>query len=270
MSVYVSETNHVVTDESAWDLRNSLPKLGSGVSRTVYDLGDGTVLKLQTGRFGGAGGNLEEWETWQRVKDSEFAHCFAECIAIGTDGAWMIQRAISEIFGFDQKSEWYEWWKTQGCEAAYFANVGDIHPNNCGYDRNGNVLIIDYAWSGFMDVSSVVMTDCSCCYPERSETPEPCACGEHECSECFPSGDPCGPLEGCNERDCEQCGPGTRNYHTAIAYVLSLACCARCYVSPIHWDLAVRNAKLEQGGQLHMFSLMFDHELVTYHAELDQ
>lgn len=211
MTVYVSDSDILVSDDSVWDLTETLTELGSGVSRTVYDLGDGTVLKVNRRNpwHASAGDNLTEWQAWQEIKDGPFASCFAECIAIADDGSWMIQAAVSYVFSDDDDYSGYsEWWREVGKEACLYHRIGDVHPGNAGVTENGNVLIVDYGWTGgFMDAGAM-FGDCSSAEVSEScncNECKPCTCQDHECSDCFPEGDPCGSLEGCNWTYCDAC-----------------------------------------------------------------
>lgn len=65
-------------------------QLGLGMSRTVFSskLMPDCVIKIEdtAGRFQ----NIVEWETWERVKDTEFSRWFAECRWISGNGTILI------------------------------------------------------------------------------------------------------------------------------------------------------------------------------------
>jgi hypothetical protein len=65
-------------------------RIGYGMSRFVFSskLLPDCVVKIEdaAGRFQ----NIIEWETWQRVKDTDFSRWFAECRWISPNGAILI------------------------------------------------------------------------------------------------------------------------------------------------------------------------------------
>lgn len=65
-------------------------ELGRGMSRQVFSskLLPDCVIKIEdtAGHFQ----NVVEWETWQRVKDTEFSRWFAECRWISGNGSILI------------------------------------------------------------------------------------------------------------------------------------------------------------------------------------
>lgn len=66
--------------------------IGYGMSRTVYDspLLPRSVIKVETGaqRFQ----NVIEWETWQRVRDTQASRWFAACEYISPDGIILVMQ----------------------------------------------------------------------------------------------------------------------------------------------------------------------------------
>lgn len=65
-------------------------QIGWGMSRTVHasHLLPDCVIKVEDGA--GRFQNIVEWETWQRVKDTEFSRWFAECKWISPNGAILV------------------------------------------------------------------------------------------------------------------------------------------------------------------------------------
>jgi hypothetical protein len=64
--------------------------IGSGMSRQVFSskLLPNCVIKVEAD--GGRFQNVIEWETWQRVKDTDASRWFAECKFISPNGAVLI------------------------------------------------------------------------------------------------------------------------------------------------------------------------------------
>ena len=65
-------------------------EIGRGMSRIVYDsdLLPGCVIKIEddAGKFQ----NVVEWETWNRVKNTDYSRWFAECKSISGNGSILI------------------------------------------------------------------------------------------------------------------------------------------------------------------------------------
>lgn len=67
-------------------------QLGAGAARTVYAhaLDPRLVVKVEDGR--GSFQNVIEWQTWEDVKETDFAKWFAPCVAISPCGGILVQR----------------------------------------------------------------------------------------------------------------------------------------------------------------------------------
>lgn len=72
-------------------------ELGRGVARVVYqcELDPSWVIKTEADRQSFQ--NIMEWETWERVKHTEFAKYFAPCYYISGTGAVLIQQKTFPI-----------------------------------------------------------------------------------------------------------------------------------------------------------------------------
>lgn len=256
MSVYVSESNVIVSDETVDSLRSQLKRLGAGVSRTVYDLGDGTVLKINhsdDGHF--AGNNLSEWKNWQRIKGTEYEEHFAECIAVSEDGTWLIQRAIDRTLGdAAQYQEWSHWYNTVGKELSAEFGIGDLHYGNVGMTVQGNIVVIDYACTDEnLDLSWLAKRNgiCETC-KSATLTPSPVhSCNELACA------------YSCRWTFCDICNAidkhGFRNAaqpKRAEHYVLSIKVCNLHNVSRHAWSAGAHNRRLEENGQMKL-SVLF-------------
>jgi hypothetical protein len=82
-------TDNTRTFEQAFNLLCD-ERIGYGMSRTVFSskLLPDCVIKVEEepGQFQ----NIVEWETWQRVKDTEFSRWFAACRWISANGSILI------------------------------------------------------------------------------------------------------------------------------------------------------------------------------------
>lgn len=83
----------------SWDLVNMLcdEMIGEGISRCVYpwSLDRSLVAKVEPGHGGFA--NAQEWDVWQRIKDTEHAKWFAPCVHISGCGIWLLQKRTKPI-----------------------------------------------------------------------------------------------------------------------------------------------------------------------------
>lgn len=74
-------------------------KLGIGMSRTVYEckIDPHYVVKVEDGS--GQFQNVVEWETWQRVADTNYSRWFARCKWISDNGAILIMERTTPATG---------------------------------------------------------------------------------------------------------------------------------------------------------------------------
>ena len=72
-------------------------KIGGGMSRVVFnsELLPDCVVKVESG--GGCFQNVIEWETWQRVRDTEHSIWFAPCRWISPNGSILIMEKTEPI-----------------------------------------------------------------------------------------------------------------------------------------------------------------------------
>lgn len=260
MTVYVSESNHIVSADSLYDLERSLPKLGQGVSRRVYDLGDGTVLKVGTGSDF-AGTNLSEAEQWRKVEGTQWEEHFAEVLAVADDGSWLIMRAVERTFVND-RSAWSEWYREVGSELTHSLKVGDLHYGNVGVTVQGQIKVIDYAWSeGSMSMEWLIEEESSCnCSECKPATP--CSCDDCDCEECKPEGCDCEALKGCNVEHCKPC-EDKGFYVLAVQFAISVPVCESHKVKRACFSLRQRNWERENATfpQLGMFVRFLGNEV---------
>ena len=193
MSVYVSDYAGAITDENAREIARSLPCLGSGVSRSVYDLGD-VVLKIDDG--GNYAGNCaSEVACWEEFKGTEHEHLFARIHAYGR--GWIIAEKASPDYtlyrsqeGADVRAQ-LEW-----------LGIGDLHDGNLGFREDGSGCAIDYAFNEHRHAvcSDAISSACECC--------------ECDCKRCWPNGcdcccslhcGECASGEGCQAPECSDC-----------------------------------------------------------------
>lgn len=115
--------------------------LGNGVSRYVYDLGDGNVLKVSSWENGKD--NADEIRLWKSVQGTKFEKFFAPIVAADTEGRWLVMRKAD---CFDVYNEDAEGRRAVSLVQDAIQEYGliDIHWGNVGI-LNGNAVIVDYA-----------------------------------------------------------------------------------------------------------------------------
>ena len=77
-------------------------KLGSGMSREVFEFGPDPSLVVKFETSGGCFQNVLEWETWLRVKDTKAAKWFAPCVRVSEDGKVLLMQRTNP-FGWDAR-----------------------------------------------------------------------------------------------------------------------------------------------------------------------
>lgn len=167
MSVHVLAGDHIVSSDTIPQLRSTLPYLGNGVTRSVYDLGNGSVLK--SGKADSCyGGNLTEARTWEMLRDSEVGQYLAEVIAYDTeDGAWLIMRKVDGTIGDACSSVRDAYYSSDAYYVLSSSCIGDLHEGNIGYvvnceeEEDYSFYAIDYAMSGDGSYSSSTCEGCS-------------------------------------------------------------------------------------------------------------
>lgn len=215
MATTVLAGQHIVSSDTIRDLKRSLPALGSGVSRTAYDLGNGSVLKVGAAN-GFAGGNATEVAAWQAHEGTEIAQYLAEIIAYDAeDFAWLIMRKVDGTIGNNYAAY-------QACRAAGFVTMmygfgfSDLHEGNVGYvedpmeDSGFRFYVIDYAqnseecsWIGSNQYPSHCETCCGGCsvHSWRGRSDACCSLARFEPSDCSQ-------FRGCERVTCDvpECG----------------------------------------------------------------
>lgn len=165
MATHVLAGDHIISSDRIPSLTRELTRLGSGASRTAYDLGNGSVLKVS----GAWNQNSLEVEMWNRIQGSGYEEYFAEIIAYDEEAfRWVIQRKADRTA---EQWELDEFVSEIGYELdSEFGILCDLHPKNLGVieDSEGNAesyVIIDYALS--------------------DNRPSPtCDCGDIDCPQC--------------------------------------------------------------------------------------
>lgn len=205
-AIFVSELAGIITDETVKDVRKTLPYLGCGITRDVYDLGN-VVLKVDRGQNHAYAGSCEsEAKAWEQIRDLDESAYFAAVLASGK--GWLIMEKV-ECAVQDGSASWSDVREVQN--VAEYLGFRDLHSGNLGIRADGRVCVIDYAFPG--SGYAAVSWD-----PEMLS--DPCECGDHDCRDCYPDGcecccslhnwEGCEEYEGCNATYCEH-GPCLEN-----------------------------------------------------------
>lgn len=107
-------------------------RLGNGVSRHVYDLGDGAVIKIPFRNDEWI--NLREAQVWSDADTALRPH-LAPVLAVSPTGSWLVMRKASDVGS---------WQRADRLHDAVGGRIGDLHGNNVGV-VDGRDVIIDYA-----------------------------------------------------------------------------------------------------------------------------
>jgi hypothetical protein len=91
-----SEDFAPLTHRAAFNFLCDKP-LGNGMSRQVFstEVLSGCVIKVE--ERAGFFQNIIEWETWQRVKETDYAKHFAKCFNISPDGRLLIMERTEPV-----------------------------------------------------------------------------------------------------------------------------------------------------------------------------
>ena len=184
-SVYVSDRSNVmVSDDLLEDVITSANYLGAGVTRRVYDLGDGTVLKVNKNRQSYYGDCASEARAWEELRDDEAGEHLAPVLAVASDGTWLVMvKAESDGYRLDGKAR----------RILERAGIDDLHPGNIGKLSDGRLVAIDYALntnprasvSAPVSISIVAEpTHCSCSDCRFNEHRQGCCAVPAHCDEC--------------------------------------------------------------------------------------
>jgi hypothetical protein len=112
--------------------------LGEGISRSVFDLNDGNVVKIE--HNAGAFANRQEIDLWERVRGTEYEQYFAPIVAADfQSGRWIVMK----------KADMHDTYESNDFindvhPAISQFGLYDIHTGNVG-SINGSPVIIDYA-----------------------------------------------------------------------------------------------------------------------------
>ncbi len=127
----------LVTDDTVSTLDSYLARLGQGVSRTVYALGEDHVLKVDRpdGGKSWAGGCADELSVWENA-DTLIRDYLAPIVAAG-DG-WLVMERCDLAGCYVDTDE---------LEDALREWTGDLHIDNVGRRRtDGELVALDYAF----------------------------------------------------------------------------------------------------------------------------
>jgi hypothetical protein len=132
--------------------RTGLGLLGGGSDRIVFDLGDGTVLKLPIGT-GGIDGNAHECATWhghnwdvtpERGRELA-ARWLAPVVQCDTGGEWMVMQKVAPVDEADLPN--LDWGSVADNELGELGIADTRGYMQWGRMPDGRVVLVDYASS---------------------------------------------------------------------------------------------------------------------------
>lgn len=114
--------------------------LGNGVSRHVFDLGDGNVLKVSSHAYGTD--NADEVRLWNDVQGTKYEKYFAPIVAADTEGRWIVMKKAKTYPHYENRLAEEAVRQVQPASKHY--GLFDIHYGNVG-ELNGRPVMVDYA-----------------------------------------------------------------------------------------------------------------------------
>jgi hypothetical protein len=71
--------------------------IGAGIHRTVFEHGQDKTLVVKLENEAGSFANPQEWEVWERIRETSLAKWFAPCVAISGAGAVLFQKRTEPV-----------------------------------------------------------------------------------------------------------------------------------------------------------------------------
>lgn len=134
-------TRDSIDDWHKWLVASGCPYLGGGVSRDVYDLGDGYVIKIAK-QVAFTDYNTDEIELYKRAREDGNADYFAPIIAADSSGRWLVMQK-ADTSGERDIALGRQIVDDLHAVISEYA-LYDIHIGNVG-TIDGNPVLIDYA-----------------------------------------------------------------------------------------------------------------------------
>lgn len=166
--------------------------IGSGVSRTVFEVDENLVLKQERNNDV-AGGNRTEYECFHSVEQDE-RKFFAAPLIIADDDSWMLSERVEGVVGDLDPGEVSQNDVRAIDQISRRYGISDLHYFNVGYDSDGSLKMIDYAANGINGYGF-----------SFGSSFNGCGCYECGCNVCEVFTCNCPTLEGCNETVCAAC-----------------------------------------------------------------
>lgn len=124
-----------------WLIASGCPRLGGGVSRDVYDLGDGYVIKIAK-HADFSDYNTDEIDLYKRATGTKYEQYFAPIVAADSSGRWLVMEK-ADMSG-ERDINLGRQIVDDLHEVIREYNLYDIHVGNVGI-IDGKSVLIDYA-----------------------------------------------------------------------------------------------------------------------------
>jgi hypothetical protein len=120
-----------------------LTLLGNGASRVVFDLGNGTVIKISYNDFNYSFQNKGEWERWRKSQDSDLKKHLCPIIDHDVENhTWSIMPKAERVGSLDHDEE-----SQIGAALEQLGiDSSDSYGYNCGF-YNGHPVALDYGYA---------------------------------------------------------------------------------------------------------------------------
>lgn len=137
--------NFLLTSKESIKLREAY--LGAGCTRKVYQISDRYVVKVELVEneedLENFGGNKQEWDFYQQIKDNPISIYFAKPFFLTEDNSILIMEYIP--FSGSMISVDYKKWKEIKTTLREEYEIVDLHDSNWGINDNNDIKVFDYA-----------------------------------------------------------------------------------------------------------------------------
>ncbi len=136
---------------------SDLKLLGRGAYRSVYSLGNGSVLKVATGQCAEECNRIEA-DIWAEVKETPYAGALAEVIACANFAGWLIMEEVgptlTQEYAAKNDPKAPSPWVVAGTAHASVSGplpntkrqlwAEDLHGGNVACRPDGSLVVLDY------------------------------------------------------------------------------------------------------------------------------
>ena len=121
--------------------------LGSGVTRIVFDIGNGYIVKFQFGTYSHnhKRPNIDEHKQYKQACKDGKHKLFAPAVYISDNGLWLVMKKLVTTISNDRTQANVNKYNHLVREInSNYNNIGDLHKANVMINDKGNAQAIDY------------------------------------------------------------------------------------------------------------------------------